>query len=652
MASGNPIRVKIDGQDLPVPEGVTILEAARGHGIFIPTLCHHEDLSPYGGCRLCVVEVDAAPRLAAACVTPVRPGMEIVTDNPRIREARRTVLEFLFAERNHYCMFCARSGDCELQDLAYRFQMEHLTVPTMDQVFPVDTSHPDLVIDHNRCVLCGRCVRACRELAGQKVLDFHNRGAKVMIGADLAEPLGPSTCVSCGACQDYCPTGAIYLRHATHYAVKGKRRDWDAVETICTECEMLCPATYHVRDNALVKLSSRIAALDDPRTPPLCRLGRLAPFMQTGYLLRTSRIRSGNTYRDATTDEALDRAAEALDEARRREGGRKILGLISSRAAYEDLARFRDLMTDGLAAGWVDTLDSRPRRTWREASGAVDRGAPPAAILDAGCLVFAGGGWEETHPMFIALGRRAVLENRARVLVIGDRNVLGSLTDVFVEAAPADWPALLGALNQMAANDGVNPPGASPGHPMLGEAARLLSRGDRTVLVAGAQWPGPGDERDTGRCILPLLRLAQSLGGRVVLPRIGANAAAAERLFVPGNGGAPGGDFHAGLICLAGESAVDGDLAPLLRSLSCRILVAPRVPEALADWADVVIPGPGVLESQGIYNSNGSESLVRKRILEPPESVRTIARLIRALSERLVGSPQAAVPEDSGREGK
>ena len=122
------IRLTIDGKEVTAAEGVTILDAAQRNGIDIPTLCHHPALSNWGGCRMCTVEVDGAPKLVASCVMPVREGMEVVTTNERILESRRTVLEFLFAERNHNCMFCPQSGDCELQKLAYELGMDHLTV--------------------------------------------------------------------------------------------------------------------------------------------------------------------------------------------------------------------------------------------------------------------------------------------------------------------------------------------------------------------------------------------------------------------------------------------------------------------------------------------------------------------------------------------
>jgi NADH dehydrogenase/NADH:ubiquinone oxidoreductase subunit G len=129
MEAARRVTLKIDGREIVAREGMTILEAARENGIHIPTLCHHPALSNWGGCRICVVEVDGAPRLVASCVMPVREGMDVATNSERVLESRRTILEFLFAERNHYCMFCSQSGDCELQDLAYELGMDHLTVP-------------------------------------------------------------------------------------------------------------------------------------------------------------------------------------------------------------------------------------------------------------------------------------------------------------------------------------------------------------------------------------------------------------------------------------------------------------------------------------------------------------------------------------------
>ena len=272
METPDFISLVIDGKDVQVPQGTTILEAARQIGVHIPTLCHHPALSAYGGCRMCVVEVDEAPRLVASCVTPVRKGMSVVTSNQRIFESRRTILEYLFSERGHQCMICAKSGDCELQALAYEHQMDSLCAPSLDNYFQVDATHGDLAIDHNRCILCGRCVRACKELAGQSVLNFHNRGVNVVIGADLSDGIGNSTCISCGICVQVCPTGAIFNRLRTHYAVFDKSAELRRVDSLCTQCELLCPIICWTKGADLIKIESRL--LDsNPVSRMLCRRG-------------------------------------------------------------------------------------------------------------------------------------------------------------------------------------------------------------------------------------------------------------------------------------------------------------------------------------------------------------------------------------------
>ena len=175
MEPKSKISLIIDGIEVTANDGMTILEAAKQAGIHIPTLCHHPVLSNWGGCRMCVVAVEGVPRLVASCVMPVRGGMVVVTNNERITRSRRTVLEFIFAERNHNCMFCEKSGDCELQQLAYDLQMDHMLVPQAFNSFPVDVTNEYMGIDHNRCILCGRCVRACAELAGNHVLLYERR---------------------------------------------------------------------------------------------------------------------------------------------------------------------------------------------------------------------------------------------------------------------------------------------------------------------------------------------------------------------------------------------------------------------------------------------------------------------------------------------
>lgn len=209
-----PVRIKtlvIDGKEVSAREGETILQVARENGINIPTLCYLEGLSPIGACRLCLVEVKGVNRLLPACVTQVEEGMEIVTNSERLVKYRQMILELLFSERNHTCSVCVVNGHCELQRLAQNLGITHVRFPYRYPNLPVDASHERFVIDHNRCVLCTRCVRVCDEIEGAHVWDVMGRGINSRIIADLNQPWGTSdVCTSCGKCVHVCPTGALF----------------------------------------------------------------------------------------------------------------------------------------------------------------------------------------------------------------------------------------------------------------------------------------------------------------------------------------------------------------------------------------------------------------------------------------------------------
>src|SRR5512136_686955 len=332
------IRLNIDGKEVTAAEGVTILDAAQRNGIVIPTLCHHPALSSWGGCRMCTVEVDGAPRLAASCVMPVREGMEVVTTNERILESRRTVLEFLFAERNHNCMFCPQSGDCELQKLAYELGMDHLTMSFSFNSFPTDVTSEYMTIDHNRCILCGRCVRACAEIAGTHVLSFHNRGPRNLVGLDLDSSREKSTCYGCGVCLQVCPTGAITNRYRTHYAVKGHVKDWKTKESLCTECGLLCPTSSHVHDHTLIKVDGKLSQDDDrPDRGQLCYKGRFEILKSGGKRLVQPMVKTKDgKWKAESYDRALALVAEKLKSIRRAEGEEALFGLASSALSNEE----------------------------------------------------------------------------------------------------------------------------------------------------------------------------------------------------------------------------------------------------------------------------------------------------------------------------
>ena len=200
----------IDEHEVSARAGQTILEVALENGIPIPTLCHLEGLSDVGACRLCLVEIKGSNKLLPACLTTVREGMEVSTGSERLRRHRRTILELLFAERNHVCSVCVANGHCELQALAQELGLTHVRLPYRHALFEVDASHPRFTADPNRCILCLRCVRACAEVEGAHVWDVMGRGIDCVVISDLHEPWGSSTCTRCGKCVQVCPTGALF----------------------------------------------------------------------------------------------------------------------------------------------------------------------------------------------------------------------------------------------------------------------------------------------------------------------------------------------------------------------------------------------------------------------------------------------------------
>ncbi|MEW6615561.1 MAG: molybdopterin-dependent oxidoreductase [Thermodesulfobacteriota bacterium] len=653
------VNLKIDEREIAVDEGTTILDAAQQNGIRIPTLCHHPCLSNWGGCRLCVVEVDGSPKLVASCVMPVREGMGVVTSNDRIIEARRTILEFMFAERNHYCMFCAQSGDCELQSLAYEMQMDHLTVPSSHQAFPVDITSEYMAIDHNRCVLCGRCIRGCQEIAGAYVLNFQNRGPHSLIGLDLNEERGESSCYSCGVCMQVCPTGAIYNRYMTHYAVKGHRKDWETIDSFCPQCGLLCPTLHSVRDNNLLKIEGKLSLNGgSPDLGQLCYKGRFEPFKTIGTRLLQPRVRrKDGTWVEETWQNALDLVAEKLGTIRDTYSGKAIFGLASSRCSNEELVLFRDIMSGGWASGYIDTLDGDHMRTIsraREDVGKTFREASWKRILESDFILAVGADPYKSQPLLSSLIHRCVMEKGVKLAIIGTRDFMHPWTSLYLSPENGNKLLLIKALLDEAISSikesfgeagEINVPDMLKREGMdwetrktLYEMVRIFNKSKNPIIIAGEELTAIEDQS----WLMYIMKLAFLKGIlpentlRLIILKPDGNSAGAWRLGVSSREGIKGKDkLRGGLILLGGEETLSSDLLDRFSGLDFLGVMSPYFPEALADKAHVIIPKPLWMEEGGTYTSlDGIEFSYREKILNPPEGVKGSWQTMVALADR------------------
>ncbi len=335
--------VTIDGNRFEAQPGQTVLDVAREHGVYIPALCYHPKTGKAGRCRACVVEVEGLPGLKESCALPIREGMSIHTQTPRVQETRRMVVELLLAEGNHNCMCCQANGQCELQRMAYALGIERPGIQIDAEPHEADATSQGIVRDMAKCVQCGRCVAACQNGVVNEVLAFGFRGSHARIVCDADAPMGESSCVLCGECVQMCPVGALYLKQPKEKRIRPL--ETQKTKVTCPYCGVGCQIDFHTKDNRYAFAMAHEEQWErQPNKGMLCLKGRFGlDFVDSPDRLRTPLVKKNGKLEEASWDEALQVVADRLKKIKGDHGADSIGFFSSAKVTNEEnyaLSRF------------------------------------------------------------------------------------------------------------------------------------------------------------------------------------------------------------------------------------------------------------------------------------------------------------------------
>ncbi len=623
--------ITIDGKTLDVPDGTTVLKAAQAAGVHIPTLCDHPHLTPYGGCRLCLVEVEGARTLQPSCTLPVSNNMVIKTNTKKVLDARKFVLTLIFSERNHFCPYCQVSGgDCELQNAAYDEGMTHWPLSPNYQPYPMDASHPYIILENNRCILCRRCVRACGELVGNYTLGFEERGANSILVADTGVPLGESTCISCGVCVQVCPTGALIDRWS---AYRGRETQVETTNTVCVGCSVGCKVNVLTRNNSLVRIEGDWDASVNEGV--LCEIGRFKPMDVNCERLATPLVRKNGSLKAATWDEALDAIAAELKPLSGKADG--IAALISTRQPAEALFGFKQLFVDKLGSAMVTTNEEgafTADAAEYAVSGAKSFEGSLSDLKSAKAVMVLGTDLTKDHQVAGFFIKRRLAGGTNLLVVDKAANGMDKYANKVVKSDKGTntdiIKAIIAAVIKLGAAKGKTTIKASDLDSLAAatglktddylDAAYVLTSDESPLIVY-----------ENGADLAALKELADIVNAKLISVKGSANSLAASQLNLDKalkiNGQKVA--FFA-----LGDDELSQKATKEFEKAAFKVVLATYV-SALTGSADVVLPSTNWMEQDGHYINLEGKIQEAKRSINPSEETWSAIQTVKALADKL-----------------